>query len=58
MHHPVTFGTIVGTFIGILVSLGPDLLHTGILALFGAVVSYLASLGMKWLVAKWKARKS
>jgi hypothetical protein len=54
MHHQVTLSTLCGTLVGILVSLGPDLVHTGILALFGAIVSYLASLGMKWIVAKYK----
>jgi hypothetical protein len=60
MHNPVTLGTIGGTFIAILINLGPDLIHTGVLAIFGAVVSFLVSIGLKWTVNKyntWKTKK-
>ena len=57
MHHHVTFGTILGALISFLANIGPDLVHTGILALFGATVSFLVSLGWIWVFTKWKSRK-
>ncbi len=46
-------GTIGGTLLVILLQIhDTDVLKTCILAAIGAVVSYLVSLGMKWLVRR------
>lgn len=55
LHHSgnTIGGTVGGTMLVILLQIhNADVIKTCILAAIGAVVSYLVSLGMKWLVLR------
>jgi putative Ca2+/H+ antiporter (TMEM165/GDT1 family) len=50
-----TLGTVSGTALTVVVNIGSsDLIKTGVLAAFGAVVSFCMSVLLKWLTRKLK----
>lgn len=52
-HHGTAAGTIGGTFLSIVANIqSGDITKTAILATVGAVVSFLVSLGLKWMSKK------
>lgn len=57
-HHTTTLGTIVGALIAFVDNFGPDLIHTAVLTIFGATISYFTTLIIKWLVTKYKDWKA
>lgn len=55
-HHTTAIGTIGGTLLTIFTLSTNDLQHTLAVALFGAIISYTASIGLK-LLHKWIIKK-
>jgi mannitol-specific phosphotransferase system IIBC component len=52
-HHGTAAGTAGGTLLSIFVNIqSGDVTKTAILATVGAVVSFLVSLGLKWVAKK------
>jgi mannitol-specific phosphotransferase system IIBC component len=52
-HHGTVAGTAGGTLLSILASLqSGDITKTIVLAMLGAVVSFVVSLGLKWVARK------
>lgn len=55
MDQQTSIGTMGGTLLTIFYNLPKEeLVQTAVLACVGAVVSFLVSLGLKWLVKIWK----
>lgn len=54
-HHGTTAGTVGGTLLTIAVSIpSGDIVKTIILAAVGAVVSFVMSLALKWIVKSFR----
>lgn len=50
-HSGTILGTVSGTVLTVAVNIGSsDIVKTGVLAAFGAVVSFSVSLLLKWLI--------
>lgn len=53
--HTTAIGTISGTALTILVNIGSqDIFKTVVLAVIGAVVSFIVTITLKWIVKKIK----
>ena len=53
-HHGTAAGTAGGTLLSLIASIQPgDITKTIILATVGAAVSFVVSLGLKWIAKKW-----
>jgi hypothetical protein len=56
-HHGTAAGTLGGTLLSVFASIqSGDITKTIILATVGAVVSFLVSLGLKWIAKKLRTR--
>lgn len=56
-HHGTAAGTLGGTLLSVFATIQTgDITKTIILATVGAVVSFLVSLGLKWLAKKLRPR--
>ena len=55
-HHGTAAGTVGGTLLSIFASIqSGDITKTVILATLGAIVSFLVSLGLKWITKRLRS---
>lgn len=55
IENGTILGTVCGTALTVVVNIGSsDIIKTALLAALGAVVSFSVSLGLKWLVKRFK----
>lgn len=57
-HHGAAAGTVGGTLLSVLANIhSGDISKTIVLAAVGAVVSFVVSLGLKWLAGRMSGRR-